>query len=286
MLAAARASGLTPPADTERERFTSLHLSPDRLGLYSAMVATLGRWPTGRRMTRTPSASFAFFMRRRQVAFKVLVLQILFTGVEALNIVSLIALSIGAVIVVEGGSILPRFGKRACCISILIVVITRELGHPHRLHPHRAVRHRHRHKSCGTWWSPTRSRPTSRWASTPSPTSWCRACSGSPSRWSHHHLLQPLRPVRLRPGVPLVGRPVPSSIFAPAGTPFSFRDILSTVLKSLVFGVIVSVVATFQGFKVETLRSPKSHGPPSRRSARASSCAFLADALITLIYYV
>jgi phospholipid/cholesterol/gamma-HCH transport system permease protein len=68
------------------------------------------------------------FMRRRQVAFRVLVFQILFTGVESLSIVSLIALSIGAVIIVEGGTILPRFGQTSLLYSILIVVITRELG--------------------------------------------------------------------------------------------------------------------------------------------------------------
>ena len=100
------------------------------------MVATLGRWAN--RKARDYAYALGFFLqalketilfvRRKQVAFKVLILQILFTGVEALSIVSLIALSIGAVIIVEGGSILPRFGQTSLLYSILIIVITRELG--------------------------------------------------------------------------------------------------------------------------------------------------------------
>ena len=100
------------------------------------MVATLGRWANRKAQDYAYALGFFFqalketilFVRRKQVAFKVLILQILFTGVEALSIVSLIALSIGAVIIVEGGSILPRFGQTSLLYSILIVVITRELG--------------------------------------------------------------------------------------------------------------------------------------------------------------
>ena len=118
------------------------------------MVAALGRWAGRKARDYGYALGFFFqvlretalFVRRKQVAFRVLVLQILFTGVEALSIVSLIALSIGAVIIVEGGTILPRFGQTSLLYSILIVVITRELGpHPHRVHHHRALGHRHRH---------------------------------------------------------------------------------------------------------------------------------------------
>lgn len=76
---------------------------------------------------RTLKASLPFF-RRKQVGFKVLVMQLLFTGVEALPVISMIALSLGAVIIVYGVSLLPQFGQGALIYSILITVITRELG--------------------------------------------------------------------------------------------------------------------------------------------------------------
>ncbi|HTP58659.1 MAG TPA: ABC transporter permease, partial [Spirochaetia bacterium] len=100
------------------------------------MVEALGKWAGRKARDYSYALGFFFlvlretvlFVRRRQVAFRVLVLQILFTGVEALSVVSLIALSIGAVIIIEGGTILPRFGQTSLMYSILIVVITRELG--------------------------------------------------------------------------------------------------------------------------------------------------------------
>ncbi|HTO23620.1 MAG TPA: ABC transporter permease, partial [Spirochaetia bacterium] len=83
------------------------------------MVAALGRWANGKARETAYALGFfllvikevVLFVRRRQVAFHVLVLQILFTGVEALGIVSLVALTIGAVIIVEGSTVLPRFGQ-------------------------------------------------------------------------------------------------------------------------------------------------------------------------------
>ena len=150
------------------------------------MVATLGRWANGKARDYAYALGFFFqvlketalFMRRRQVAFKVLVLQILFTGVEALSIVSLIALSFGAVIIVEGGTILPRFGQTSLLYSILIVVITRELGpiltafiitaRSGTRHRHRAGKHGRLPRDRGVHF---------RRASTRSPTSWSRGCS-------------------------------------------------------------------------------------------------------------
>jgi phospholipid/cholesterol/gamma-HCH transport system permease protein len=69
-----------------------------------------------------------FFVRRRQTGYKVLIMQILFTGVEAMGILALIAAGIGAAINIIGSSILPSFGQSAMVYTILIAVITRELG--------------------------------------------------------------------------------------------------------------------------------------------------------------
>jgi phospholipid/cholesterol/gamma-HCH transport system permease protein len=70
----------------------------------------------------------ALLFRRRQVGFRVLVMQILFTGVEALTITAAMALAIGAAINMIGSSLLAEFGQGKLMYTILIVVITKELG--------------------------------------------------------------------------------------------------------------------------------------------------------------
>src|SRR5208283_4317714 len=66
--------------------------------------------------------------RRKQVAFRVLVMQILFTGIEALGITAAMALAIGAAINMIGSSLLSTFGQGKLMYTILIIVIARELG--------------------------------------------------------------------------------------------------------------------------------------------------------------
>lgn len=68
------------------------------------------------------------FSRGRSPGIRVLVMQLLFTGVEALVIVAIASLAIGAVIVVQGLSLLPQFGQGQVMYPILVAVIMRELG--------------------------------------------------------------------------------------------------------------------------------------------------------------
>lgn len=68
------------------------------------------------------------FFRKSQVGYKVLINQILFTGYEALAINAVMAIAIGAAINVIGSSLLPQFGQSQLMYTILIIVITRELG--------------------------------------------------------------------------------------------------------------------------------------------------------------
>jgi phospholipid/cholesterol/gamma-HCH transport system permease protein len=70
----------------------------------------------------------ALLFRRRQVGFRVLVMQILFTGIEAFGIAAAMALAIGAAINLIGSSLLAEFGQGKLMYTILIVVIARELG--------------------------------------------------------------------------------------------------------------------------------------------------------------
>jgi phospholipid/cholesterol/gamma-HCH transport system permease protein len=258
------------------------------------MVAILGRWANRKARDYAYALGFffqvlretVFFMRRKQVAFRVLVLQILFTGVEALNIVSLIALSIGAVIIVEGGSILPRFGQTSLLYSILIVVITRELG------------------PILTAFILTARSGT--------------AIATELGNMVVSHEIEAYISIGINPisylvvprvlgvtismvaltiyfnffglfGSFLVSqliKPVPFlEYFRALLTTLQLRDILSTLVKSIVFGVIVSVVATFQGFKVSAsvTEIPRA---AIKAVGQGFVLCFLADALITLIYYV
>ena len=69
-----------------------------------------------------------FFVRRKSVGIRGLTMQILFTGVEALSVIAVLSVALGAVIIVQGLSLLPQFGQGQLIYQILITVITRELG--------------------------------------------------------------------------------------------------------------------------------------------------------------
>lgn len=73
-------------------------------------------------------SSTLFFFKRGQVAYKVLVMQILFTGVEALGVSAVLAVAIGAIVNIVGLSLLPQFGQLRLLYVVLIAIITRELG--------------------------------------------------------------------------------------------------------------------------------------------------------------
>jgi len=63
----------------------------------------------------------------RGVGWRVVVMQILFTGVNALAIILLIAVSLGAVVIFEGAQLLA-LGQTDLFYNLLVTIITRELG--------------------------------------------------------------------------------------------------------------------------------------------------------------
>lgn len=67
------------------------------------------------------------FPQKRRIGFKVLIMQIYFTGVEALSVIALLSLGIGAVIIMQGKTIMPLVGNEVF-YNILILIIMRELG--------------------------------------------------------------------------------------------------------------------------------------------------------------
>jgi phospholipid/cholesterol/gamma-HCH transport system permease protein len=68
------------------------------------------------------------FIRRPRAAYKILVMQILFTFVYALGISTLLAVAIGAAVNIIGSPVLARISQEQLIYSLLIIIITRELG--------------------------------------------------------------------------------------------------------------------------------------------------------------
>ncbi len=63
-----------------------------------------------------------------RMLFDVIMRQILFTGVEALKIVTIVALLLGGATIIEAFTQLPRVGSESLIGNILVVVVVRELG--------------------------------------------------------------------------------------------------------------------------------------------------------------
>jgi phospholipid/cholesterol/gamma-HCH transport system permease protein len=100
------------------------------------MLKVLGHWFTLKIKNFFYAMGFFFqilketflFIKSKQVAFRVLVLQIYFTGVNALSIITFIALAMGVIIIIQGMTLLPQFGQGELIYVILTTIITRELG--------------------------------------------------------------------------------------------------------------------------------------------------------------
>jgi phospholipid/cholesterol/gamma-HCH transport system permease protein len=68
------------------------------------------------------------FFYRGKASYKILIMQILFTFVEALSISALLAAGIGAAVMVVGMPVLSSFSQSKLIYPLLITIITRELG--------------------------------------------------------------------------------------------------------------------------------------------------------------
>ncbi|MDR0322038.1 MAG: ABC transporter permease [Treponema sp.] len=69
-----------------------------------------------------------YFVRHSQASFKILIMQILFTFVHALGISTFLALAIGAAVNVIGVPFLTMINQQQLMYTLLIIIITRELG--------------------------------------------------------------------------------------------------------------------------------------------------------------
>ncbi len=225
------------------------------------------------------------FFRKSQVGYKVLIMQILFTGYEALAINAIMAIAIGAAINVIGSSLLPQFGQSQLMYTILIIVITRELG------------------PLLTAFVITARSGT--------------AIATQLGTMVVNHEIEAYMAVGLNPVsylvvprfigvvVSMLVLTVYFNIFGLLGsfivvqivkpTPImeylsalmstlTVSDVLSGLLKAFVFGVIVSVVATYQGFSVNRASTEI---PVAGIKAVGLSFILIivADVLITLVQY-
>jgi len=88
---------------------------------FSEILYTLGFF------AKTLKGVGAFILRGR-ASYKILIMQILFTFVDALGIAALLAMGIGAAVNVIGIPYLNMLGQPRMIYSLLIIIITRELG--------------------------------------------------------------------------------------------------------------------------------------------------------------
>ncbi|MFW5744083.1 MAG: ABC transporter permease [Spirochaetota bacterium] len=226
------------------------------------------------------------FIAGRKTGTRVLTMQILFTGVEALSVVATISLSIGAVIVIQGLSLLPQFGQGQLIYDILIIVITRELG------------------PILTSFIVTARSGT--------------AISTELGNMVINHEVEAytvtgINPIRHIVVPRFIGVTVSTfllnlyfNVFGLAGSfvvtqfvnpialgeysqgllaALSLTDVAASVVKSLVFGAITALVATFHGLHVERA-STEIPVAAIRSVGRGITLVIVANAVITLGYYL
>ena len=68
------------------------------------------------------------FLKHERAAAKILIMQLLFTFVEALPLICLISLAMGTAIYIVGYSFLLSLGQTSLIYSLQIIIVTRELG--------------------------------------------------------------------------------------------------------------------------------------------------------------
>ncbi len=222
----------------------------------------------------------------RKARVNVLFKQVLFTGVDALPVVALVSLAIGGIAIIQSLTYLPKFGGESFIGNILITVIIRELG---PLLAGFIVIGR-----SGT------------------------AITTEIGNMVVSHEVEALESMGVDPvryiviprvfgcTVSLIALNVYFDIFAIIGgflvsklvlvtslTVFLERilesmvlsDITISLLKGMIFGILISLVCTYRGFSVK-ISSTEVPQQTTKAVVQAITALFLADGIITFIYYV
>jgi phospholipid/cholesterol/gamma-HCH transport system permease protein len=224
--------------------------------------------------------------RGQRTTLRVLFKQVLFTGYDALPVVAFIALAIGAISIIQGLNYLPIFGAEGFIGNIIVTVIVRELG-----------------PIITAFFVIGRSGT---------------AITAEIGNMVVHHEIEALDSMGVDPirylvlprmfgfAAALVSLNVYFDIFAIIGgflvakfvivTSFStflrnvletlmLSDVLISLLKGLIFGVLIALICSFRGFsvKVSTTEVPQQ---TTKAVLNSVSALFLSDGIITLIYYL
>jgi len=225
------------------------------------------------------------FFSRSQVGYKVLIMQILFTGYEALVINAIMAVSIGAAINVIGSNLLPQFGQSQLMYSILIVIITRELGPlltafvitarsgtaiatqlgtmvvDHEIEAYIAV-----------GLNPISYLVVPRFIGVVVSMVVLTLYFNIFGLLGSYIVVQVIKPIPI------------GEYFGALMSTLTLSDVASGLIKALVFGVIVSVVSTYQGFAVNRA-STEVPVAGIKAVGKSFILIIVADVLITLVQY-
>lgn len=257
------------------------------------MLGKLGRWLINSIKELLYGLGFFFqvikatfsFISKGKVARKVLTMQILFTGVQALNNISLIAVALGAVIIIQGAGILPQFGQGDLIYPILITIITRELGPmlcafiiiarsgtaiTTEIGSNVVDHEIEAYISIGV--NPLSYIAVPRFIGVTISLLLLNLYFNFFGLIGSYFITQFIYPIKA------------AEYFHKILYNLQIDDIVASLLKSLVFGIIISIVSIYYGFKVE-----QSSTEIPQMTIKAVGTAFvlciLADAIIVLIYY-
>ncbi len=226
------------------------------------------------------------FLRKNPLGNRVLTMQILFTGVEALSVVAVLSVALGAVIIVQGLSLLPQFGQGRLIYSILITVITRELG---PILTAFIIAARSGTAIATELGNMVTSHEIEAYVATGiDPISYLvvpRFLGVTISMvvlnlyFNIFGLLGSYVVTQLVRSIGFI------EYFSSLLGAITVVDVVSSLIKSVVFGAIVSTVATYYGFKVE-----RSYTEVPQMAIKSVGQGFtlliIANALLTLVYYV
>ena len=223
---------------------------------------------------------------KSKTGLKILSRQVLFTGVDALPLIAMSSLAIGAISIIQSLTFLPRFGAESLIGKLLVTVIIRELG---PLLTGFIVIAR-----SGT------------------------AITTEIGNMVVSHEIEALEAMGVDPmqyiviprifGVTasLVSLNIYFTIFAIIGgflvsklilvTSFvvflqqilesmDLSDVIISIAKGTIFGILISLICTFQGFSVK-LASTEVPQMTTKGVVYAIAAVFLADGIITFIYYI
>jgi len=214
-----------------------------------------------------------------RINLNVLFKQILFTGVDALPLIAIVALAIGGISIIQSLTFLPRFGGESFIGNILLTVIVRELG--------------------------------------PLLTGFIVIGTTEIGNMVVSHEIEALESMGIDPiryivlprifgmTASLVSLNIYFNIFAIIGgylvsklvlvtsfIPFLQRllesvvlsDLTVSLLKGFIFGILISLTCTYRGFSVKT-SSTEVPQMTTKGVVNAITALFLADGIITFIYY-